>query len=949
MVSKKKRQYLWEEIQNYEDFDIIVINESWYCDNTDIDMYLEGYSLQTNADRSGRIGGGTAIYVKIGLKVHSQKSMSLGTWIQWSQITIKDTILATFYRSQQATPADNRKLIKQLRTLKGRKAIVTADANLPNIMWGKFDSAATNAKYSMERDFTLLCHEMGLTQHVTQPTRYHKQSGTANLLDIILSTDKDSILGEVTVMDEDFFSIRDPAVGGSDHRGISFKVSVEIPKPKDQVVTMYDYHKTNWAHYARLVGQAKVNNLPLRQRVRESRDLNECVQVVNHAMTSAFKACVKKKKVVISGSPPWSKPELTARFKEAKALRKRYKRDPRKYWLRDKWLKLAKRNRAESRKLRILHEGKKVAAMEEDSKNLYRYVKQLKGQRDTIGPLENKEGEVVYSDLEMAEALADHYKTVNNPYTPADVDWSTAPGSDDLVEVNCDPSLIVAIIEDFKDSKSTDVDGLSVFLLKKAKEQLSDIISIIAHRSINEQGIFPFSQKLGCISPLYKGKRSSRSLCANYRPITINGTIGKVIESCVYKALRDYLEQNKLLDDEQFGFRRNRSTVQHLVLTWKDIIKAMRKGSGNTLLSIDLKAAFDKILHHLLLRKLRTDGISGPLGRWFENWVTERRYVVKVGETCSTPRDVTSGIGQGTTLGPLLFIYSVSGCFRKLKLLCRSFADDTSGCYSVQTEVDAKDMQRDIDAIVEWADANGMVISVPKCRIQRFGNQLATDFFIKGERIPVGTSEELLGVTLSTSCRFTDHVNKTLGKCYNLLNMIEKHFVTKDFKVYRQLYCTYISGVMSYASQVWFERDTHVMKMFMVFWRKYWAMTGYEPPADLMDPIQMFLLNDLLFLKKWVDGKIPINLADHFTQAGARGPRIHRSFTSGKLEEVASDPGYKNEFCSRVIPYYNTSFLDNLRTEENYNKFKRNVKKLIFEKKISYEHIPGSNVAVART
>ncbi len=941
--------YLWSEIQNEDDIDIIIVNESWFKDEEDSQMYIPGYILQTHADRKGRRGGGTAIYTRIGLKCHSAKSIVLGTWVQWSQISVKDLIVATFYRSPQSTPTDNRKLIAQIRTLKNKRAIISADANLPDMIWEGFDSAATMAKYSMERDMTMLCHEVGLKQHVKHPTRFHKQTGTASILDVVLTTDKEILIGEPEVLSEDFFDIKDERVGGSDHRSVKFNVAIEDCKPSEQVVTIIDYHKINWARYRDLVKATRIKNIPIKQCIEACKDLDEAIEIINSAMSSAFLSCVETHDIIIDGSPPWSGPKLTKNFRKARSLRKRFKRDPRKFWLRDKWLLQLKKNRCQSKKLRLLFEARKLKQMEKDTKALYNYVKQLRGQKESIGPLKNKDGIIVYTDHEMAEVLAEHYVSVNNPAVKPDVNWTPSGEAHELTEVCCDPILVRKIIDDFKCSKSIDSDEMSVFLLKQARDQLAPLISVIAHRSINVFGKFPQSQKHGVITPLYKGKKSCRNTAKNYRPITINGTVGKVIETCASNALRNFLESNNLLDKEQFGFRQKRSTTHHLVLTWKDIISAMRAGTGNTLLSIDLTAAFDKILHHLLLRKLRSDGIAGKLGSWFESWTVGRTCSVKVGSAISAPRDVTSGIGQGTILGPLLFVYSVSGSFRKLKLLTRSYADDTSGSFPVNSDEDADSLQADIDSIVAWADDNGMQISVPKCRIQRFGEQLERTFYIKGEAIPVGNSEELLGVTLATSCRFTDHVNKVLGKCYSIMNLIEKNIKSRDINLYRRLYCTYINGIMSYASQVWFENDKHVIKLFLGFWKKFWHMTGHDPPQDLLDPIQQFLLNDLLFMKKWADGKFPMEFGEHFQVTGANATKKLRSFTSGKLElkQEAFNSKYNYEFGSRVLPYFNSSHLDLLRTEENFNKFRRIVRKLIVDRKISYENLPGSNKATA--
>ncbi len=951
MLKKEKRMYYYDELTNDDDYHIIMLTEPWFYDGLmEKDMAISGFKLVTFAGRKGKRSGAgaTALYAAKSTKTHSAKSMNFGPYIQWSQCMVKDQIFATFYRSQKSSQKDNAKLMKYIRGLANKKVVIGADANMPSMRWGTFYNTATEAAYSLERDFTMMAHETGLTQHVTEPTRYDKAHGSAHILDVVLTFDKDILIGDPEVMDEHFFRDRGDGIGGSDHRSVKFRVNTKITKPVAKMVEVFDYQEADWKRFSELVSATRVcnNTMSLKTYIACTDDNDSCIEQINKSLRAAFLSCVPCHMVLMDGSPPWSKPELTKRYRKARQVRRRWKRNRHKFWLKDEWLRLKAKNNRESLKLRMLFEARKVEQMKKDSKGLSKYIDQIKGTEDSVGPLVTQSGVVLYSDKAMAEELADHYVSVNNVSEKPNVDWT--PGENDITQVTITPDMILDIIQGFKESNAKDTNDISVALLKRAAIPLAPLIAIIAHRSINLQGKFPDSEKHGIVTPLYKGKRSCRSLPKNYRPITINGTVGKVIETCAYRALRDFLEQNNMLDENQHGFRQKRSTVTHLVQTWHEIITAMKEGEGITLVSLDLQSAFNKILHDKLLKRLRSDGIAGPLGTWFESWVCGRTCAVKVGESISTSRPVTSGIGQGTVLGPLLFIYSVNQCFDNLRLCTRSYADDTSGVLPVKTEADVVNFQEDLDRIAQWADENGMVISVSKCRIQRFGPQREAEFRIKGEVIPEGSSEELLGVTLTTDGRFTAHATKTLNKCYGILTMISRHFVSVDIEIYKTLYRTYISPVMSYASNVWFETDKHMMDLFMAFWKEYWRMTGHDPPDDLMDPIQTFLMNDLLFMKKWNDGAIPIEFREHFTTLRNEASRRLRSFKSAK---VVKDDNITNmnkfEFRNRVTPYWNCSHLVTLRQTTNFNAFKRKLRLLIMERRISYYHLPGSNAAIA--
>ena len=146
---------------------------------------------------------------------------------------------------------------------------------------------------------------------------------------------------------------------------------------------------------------------------------------------------------------------------------------------------------------------------------------------------------------------------------------------------------------------------------------------------------------------------------------------------------------------------------------------------------------------------------------------------------------------------------------------------------------------------------------------------------------------------------------------------------------------------------MWFEDSNENMKLFLTFWRKYWEMAGHPPPPDMMDPVEQFLFNDLLFFKKWKSGAIPIDFETHFNSARTERSKTLRGFASGKVVQEPKDSTYKFEFTSRVIAYWNTSHLVKIRQERNFFKFKRLLRDLIMRRKITYLHKPGSNKAVA--
>ena len=119
-----------------------------------------------------------------------------------------------------------------------------------------------------------------------------------------------------------------------------------------------------------------------------------------------------------------------------------------------------------------------------------------------------------------------------------------------------------------------------------------------------------------------------RHMVNNYRPISVIPVIAKVFESMVHGQLYEYLGRNKILSEEQTGFRPNRSTQDALLRAIDDWKSALDSGQIIAAVMIDLSKAFDSINYNLLLKKLHAYGVQGVELAWFSNYLTERKQRV---------------------------------------------------------------------------------------------------------------------------------------------------------------------------------------------------------------------------------------------------------------------------------------------------------------------------------
>ena len=143
-----------------------------------------------------------------------------------------------------------------------------------------------------------------------------------------------------------------------------------------------------------------------------------------------------------------------------------------------------------------------------------------------------------------------------------------------------------------------------------------------------ESGILPDSWKLARVTPIFKnGSTKNRS---NYRPISVLPVLSRLFEKLIYDQLYEYLDSNKHLFKDQYGFRNMHSVVSCLLNCTNDWYVNIDRGKFTARIFIDLKKAFDTVDHKILLNKVRLYGIDGLEHQWFSSYLDNRRQFCRV-------------------------------------------------------------------------------------------------------------------------------------------------------------------------------------------------------------------------------------------------------------------------------------------------------------------------------
>ena len=269
-------------------------------------------------------------------------------------------------------------------------------------------------------------------------------------------------------------------------------------------------------------------------------------------------------------------------------------------------------------------------------------------------------------------------------------------------------------------NKSAGDDMIHPRILKECAQELSVPLQRIYQQSLSS-GIVPASWKTATITPLYKDE--DRSHAENYRPISITSQVGKVLEKLIRKSIMTHMKTNNILSPDQHGFSENRSCLINLLEALDDITNSVDNGLPVDEIFLDFKKAFDKVSHERLLYKLHHVGIRGTLLHWIESFLKDRNQRVKVNGSLSSWTQVTSGVPQGSVLGPLLFVIYINDFPGILKSTCKLFADDTKLYGEVNDAIGNDRLQGDLNSCSLWAKEWLMEFHPKKCKVIHFGKK----------------------------------------------------------------------------------------------------------------------------------------------------------------------------------------------------------------------------------
>ena len=769
-------------------FDIITLSETHlHSKFPEQKLIMKEFSKPYRRDRhtdNGIGSGGVLIYARNSIYHKHRPDLEVtdleATWIE-TRLNQEPFLIGCFYRPPNARVSYWDLIDESIKKAGNTpfKYVVLGDFN--------FDFLAPPSNH-LQRIMNL----NSLQQIITQPTRY--TDNTATLIDIILTPCPDIIQRSEVL----------PPVH-SDHCCPFIVVKSSSPHKFTFRRTIYNYDKLDVAKYEESLSQTDWNHIIL------NGNLDDAANNFSEKLLDIARDCMPSKTIkVIERDSPWMTEEIRILIKKKRKLHSNAKRTNVVWrWdlfriTRNKLIDLIRKRKADF----IREMDDRINELnnfgDKDWWKLVNRFAKRKGVNDSeIPPLEH-EGKTVYSPAEKASIFIDYFMKQSQINGMTDYVPQTRILDTEIQPLFITKEVVKKIIENLNSSKASGPDGIHNKLLMKAISIISEPLSLLFNRSL-EEGIFPKVWKRANITPIYK--KGNKELCSNYRPVSLLSCIGKVMERCIQCHVFEYLKTNNILTISQSGFIPCDSTTFQLLVIYDDFCKALDKQLTTQAIFFDISKAFDRVWHLGLIRKLHAVGIRGTLLNWFKNYLTDRFQKVVIKGESSDYQLVQAGVPQGSVLGPLLFLIYINDLPDNLESVVKLFADDTSTYLSLE-DVDQRSfiLNSDLTKITEWAKKWKVDFNPTKTELMTLSTKtLPRTLPIKFDNTTLTETNKHkhLGVILQNDCKWNFHIQSIISKVRLHIACFKSLKYRLSRKALEIIYKTCILPHFDYADVLW--------------------------------------------------------------------------------------------------------------------------------------------------
>ena len=649
------------------------------------------------------------------------------------------TIIA-FYRSPNNIDKQTQENIARVRDYFHQRPdanyIICGDLNIPETKWDAKEGAVVPHTTVLHEAKQELVDEMLMEyrhQFVDFPTRIDQETKKGTILDVVIA--------------EENMDIRCKPLATkptkADHEWLSIVVT---PPKKLQDIIAENYTPRKEINYKNACEQivnevewADYNSATLEEKVEALHKVMHHYIEIHSEQTSRKRRKRNEQKY-----------KQTRHIRSINRLKTRRKNGPdmfERQEIRHHEKELLKLNTEEM----IRHDNIMNSYISDNPNNLHNILRKSQPKNKIRSLKNSKTGELVEEPEEVAETFATYLDAQQGKKIKENIDWHK-PETDGkfLSEIISTPELFDKAIKTVGNSCCKDPYGISAADLVGLYPAIKNQLVQLAEQMFKE-GRVPKNIKKVLIIPLPKPpKKPDRA--ENLRPINLTSNILKLVERVAIIQIRNFLDpqgqgtyeeetRSTYFSDNQDGFRENRGTLNSLLKLSQIIQRVIQNEHGGVVIALDFKKAFDSVPHDKLLEALHLARVRGQVGQWVASWLEDCNFEVQIEEARSKPKNITSGVKQGSCLGPLAFIVFLNTLLNELNGITNSkkttttygdlservhiqcYADDISLIYQLPKGGLIKDKKRIAEEIINkyletcstWSKKWGITFNHIKC------------------------------------------------------------------------------------------------------------------------------------------------------------------------------------------------------------------------------------------
>lgn len=799
---------------NVIQYDVIALTETWLDEQvSDSELVIPGYNFfrsDRNLQRTSKCrGGGLLLYIRNSYKCHVLKENKFG--VEFLTVVINVHGQNIVFTLTYAPPFENKnsevylenitefvnEMDQTINEIEDCSSIICGDFNLPGYKWHSINEVTlAHGFYPIWqiREAVNLLEKLSNRCQCKQIINETNSAGNCldliftDILDVYYSVSHDPLL---SVLDNAHPHPLTTTVSIKNLRAITFKE------------TIYNFHKMNIETMNQKFAEI---DWPL---ILEN---NLSVDEMTHAFYQKIYSIIDSEvpKIVIQNSsfPPWFDTALKQAVTLKKQLHCKFKESPSEFTYSKFSAQRALCKRLTQTKYQS-YLDKIENEIKINPKKFWNYVDIKNAKNRNIPDCVYLNDQKSRNGEETVNLFADHFKQIytSTPHTSNNmVNVPSSIGNcfdlTPLHTIHISEQSIQNCINELSDKLSLGPDKIPVKFIKSFGDYLIKPLYIIYNKS-NKSGKIPALWKTSYVTPV--PKKGDKQNVVNYRSIVKNSIFSKMFDSLVETQLSHYLRRT--VNCRQHGFMPRRSTCSNLAIYSKYINNNLKLKNQIDSVYTDMRAAFDKVDHDILLQKLERIGVIGNMLKWVESFLKNRKLIVKVKNYESYEFVATTGVPQGSHCGPLLFIFMINDLINNIEhseiLL---FADDFKLFKAIKSHDDYLMLQSDLNKVHIWAQNNGFEFNISKCVVITFYKLSYNKhtYFLDDKELVRVESVKDLGIYFDCSLSFEIHIKYIVNKALKKLGFIQRFSRNfRDPRVFLQLYKVLVKPILTYASEIW--------------------------------------------------------------------------------------------------------------------------------------------------